>query len=114
MVVTLNEGTPTGGIASAAETLRLGIIGCGYWGQNLVRNFFESPMSTVTHVCDLSTERLSIMGSRYPTATLTQDYREILTDRDVDAVCIATQASTHFEIAKAALNAGKHVWVEKP
>jgi len=92
----------------------MGIIGCGYWGQNLVRNFFEASSSTVTHICDLDAERLATIGRRYPTTAGVTDYQELLSNPDVDGVCIATAASTHYGIAREALRAGKHVWVEKP
>jgi predicted dehydrogenase len=98
----------------AGGALRVAIIGCGYWGKNLVRNFFEAPGCTVSYICDVNQDALGAMSRRYPSATLTTDYREALRDPAVDAVAIATQASTHYQIARAALEAGKHVWVEKP
>ncbi|HLF71350.1 MAG TPA: Gfo/Idh/MocA family oxidoreductase [Dehalococcoidia bacterium] len=97
-----------------ARPLRVAVIGCGYWGPNLVRNFFDAPGSTVTRVCDLEPERLDAIGKRYPTIGLGSDWRDVVHDPDVDAVCIATPAATHYAIAREALNAGKHVWVEKP
>ncbi len=96
------------------DVLRVAIVGCGYWGKNLVRNFFEAPGCTVSHICDLDQNALASIGRRYPTAQLTRDYSEVLRDPSVDAVAIATQASSHYLLARAALESGKHVWVEKP
>jgi predicted dehydrogenase len=90
------------------------VIGYGYWGPNLVRNFWEVPGVKLVSVCDLRPERLDGVRSRYPAVEITGDVREVLNDPRVDAVAIATPVSTHFEIAMAALKAGKHVFVEKP
>ncbi|HYN86218.1 MAG TPA: Gfo/Idh/MocA family oxidoreductase [Pyrinomonadaceae bacterium] len=94
--------------------LGVGVIGYGYWGPNLVRNFMEAPGSEVVSVSDLSAERLAPLASRYPTVRATTDYRDLLRDARVDAVVIATPVASHFELAMAALAAGKHVLVEKP
>lgn len=104
------RGAPT----RTTDGLRVGVIGFGYWGPNLVRNFFEAPGSTVTAVSDLDEKNLEIVNGRYPTVHLTTDYRALLKSPDIDAVAIATPASTHYSIAREALEAGKHVWVEKP
>ena len=92
----------------------IGVIGYGYWGPNLVRNFAEVPGSTLIAVSDLRPERLEQAHSRYPMITTGTDYRALLDDKRVDAVVIATPVSTHFELAMQALRANKHVWVEKP
>jgi predicted dehydrogenase len=92
----------------------IGVIGYGYWGPNLVRNFAEVPGAQVVAVSDLSTERLARVQSRYPTIRTTRDHRDLLSDPAVDAVAVATPVSTHFELALEALRAGKHVLVEKP
>jgi predicted dehydrogenase len=92
----------------------VGVIGYGYWGPNLVRNFCEVPDARVVKVCDLRAERLAQVRQRYPTVSTTTDYRELLDDPTVDAIAIATPVSTHFEFASQALQAGKHVFVEKP
>lgn len=92
----------------------VGVIGHGYWGPNLVRNFMEAPGSTVVSVCDLSADRLAPLATRYPAIRTTSDYRELLADPRVDAIIIATPVATHFELAMAALRAGKHALVEKP
>ncbi|MBM4430992.1 MAG: Gfo/Idh/MocA family oxidoreductase, partial [Chloroflexi bacterium] len=91
-----------------------GVIGYGYWGPNLVRNFVEAPGSQVVAVSDLRPERLALARSRYPTIEATTDYRELLDDRRIDAMAIATPVSTHFELAMQSLQAGKHVLTEKP
>jgi predicted dehydrogenase len=92
----------------------VGVIGCGYWGPNLVRNFQEAPGCRVVGVSDLRDERLSPLRARYPTIKTTTAYRDLLADPTVDAVAIATPVSTHFDLATEALRAGKHVLVEKP
>jgi predicted dehydrogenase len=92
----------------------IGIIGYGYWGPNLVRNFFESSGSRVVAVSDLRADRLAKVTPRYPTVETTTDYQDLLRDPRIDAVAIATPVSSHFEIAMQALRAGKHVFVEKP
>jgi predicted dehydrogenase len=92
----------------------IGIIGYGYWGPNLVRNFFETPDCTVVSVSDLSRDRLAKIGPRYPTVETTTDYRDLLRDPRVDAIVVATPVSTHFKLGMEALQAGKHVLIEKP
>jgi len=94
--------------------IRIGVIGYGYWGPNLVRNFYETPGVQVACVTDLRAERLQLVRARYPTVKVTTNHRELLDDPEVDAVAIATPVSTHFELCMAALKAGKHVMVEKP
>ena len=92
----------------------IGIIGYGYWGPNLVRNFFETPDCRVVSVSDLSRDRLAKIGPRYPTVETTTDYTDLLRDPRIDAVVVATPVSTHFELGMAALRAGKHLLIEKP
>ena len=94
--------------------IKLGVIGYGYWGPNLVRNFMEAPGSTVVAVSDLRSERLNQLTARYPTIKTSANTQDLLDDPEIDALAIATPVSTHFEIAMAALRAGKHVLVEKP
>ncbi len=94
--------------------IKIGLIGYGYWGPNLLRNFMEVPGSRVVVVSDLRPERLAQAQARYPTVRITTDYHDLLADPTVDAVVIATPVSTHFPLAMEALAAGKHVWVEKP
>ncbi|MBW4656735.1 MAG: Gfo/Idh/MocA family oxidoreductase [Kaiparowitsia implicata GSE-PSE-MK54-09C] len=92
----------------------IGVIGYGYWGPNLVRNFYDVPGVQVHWVCDLRTERLARLRLRYPAVEITDDFNQILNDPRVDAVAIATPVSTHFKLAMQALRAGKSVFVEKP
>lgn len=92
----------------------IGVIGYGYWGPNLVRNFAEAPGAILAGISDLSSERLAQARRRYPSARLTERASELLADPAVDAVAIATPVSTHFDLAMQALQSDKHVFVEKP
>jgi predicted dehydrogenase len=92
----------------------VGIVGLGYWGPNLLRNFAEAAGVEVRVVCDLQADRLTAATARYPRVAATREARALLADPAVDAVAIATPVSTHYELALAALQAGKHVLVEKP
>lgn len=94
--------------------IKVGVIGYGYWGPNLVRNFMEAPGSTVVAVCDLRSERLQSLKVRYPTIRTLTNTAELLADSSVDAIVIATPVTSHFELGMAALKAGKHVLIEKP
>lgn len=90
------------------------IVGYGYWGPNLLRNYMELSGAWVQWVCDSRSDALAKAHSRYPAVAGTTDYQDVLDDDRVDAVVIATPISTHYPLAKAALLAGKHVFVEKP
>jgi predicted dehydrogenase len=94
--------------------VRVAIIGYGYWGPNLVRNFAALPDAQVTRVADLRQERLNLVKKNYPDVFTTQDIDSLFTDPEVDAVVIATPVFTHFPLAKKALEHGKHVLLEKP
>lgn len=94
--------------------IRVGVIGYGYWGPNLVRNFMLAPGSAVTRVCDLREERLTSLRKVYPALKTCSRPTDMINDPEIDAVVIATPVSSHFELALAALQAGKHVLVEKP
>jgi len=94
--------------------LNVGIIGFGYWGPNIVRNFSAAEGVQVHAICDRDPESLRRAHKLYPHMTLTQDCQEILSSPAVDAVAVITPVSTHFELAKQALTHGKHVFVEKP
>ena len=94
--------------------IQIGVIGYGYWGPNLVRNFVEATGSRVVALSDIQEERLTKAKTRYPQIKTTTRYRELLTDSTIDAIVIATPVSTHFDLAMEALRAGKHVLVEKP
>src|SRR6266853_1248313 len=92
----------------------VGVIGCGYWGPNLLRNFAENETAELRWICDADQSRLAAMGRRYPAAQITTDYQELLADSNLDAIARVTPVATHFQIARAALVAGKHLLVEKP
>lgn len=94
--------------------VRIGVIGCGYWGPNLIRNFSHLKGSQVLICSDLSEDRLTHMRNLYPQIETTTDYRRILGRKDVDAVVVATPPETHARLSIEALRAGKHVFVEKP
>ena len=94
--------------------IRIGVIGYGYWGPNLVRNFVEAQGAQVACVSDLREDRLALASRRYPSIQTTKNVRELIEDPAIDAVAIATPVSTHYELALRALQEGKHVLVEKP
>lgn len=94
--------------------IRIGVLGYGYWGPNLVRNFAEAPGCEVSVVCDLRDDRLAQVRKRYPAVRTTTGMSDVFADPNIDAVVISTPVSTHYELASKALAAGKHVWVEKP
>jgi predicted dehydrogenase len=95
-------------------TIRIGFIGCGYWGPNLVRNFSLWEDAEVVAVADLSPSRLLAVQRKFPGIETTSDARALIQRPDLDAIVIATPVFTHFELAKLALLSGKHVLVEKP
>ena len=94
--------------------IRFGVIGYGYWGPNIVRNVSGLENGQLVAICDQNAGALKRAGKIYPGITLTSDALEILTSADIDAVAVVTPVWTHFELAKAALENGKHVFVEKP
>ena len=91
---------------------RVGVAGLGYWGPNLARNFDE--LAELAWVCDLDDEHRDRFAARYPGARATASVDEMLADESLDAVVISTPVPTHYALAKQALEAGKHVLVEKP
>ena len=91
--------------------MKVGLVGCGYWGKNLLRNFFE--LDALGAVCDALPAHRELARSMAPGVTLFSDYQELL-DSDVDGIAIATPAVTHFDMAMQAIAAGKDVFVEKP
>lgn len=95
------------------STLRIGVVGCGYWGPKLARNFYELPGSCLAMVADLRDDRLAQIRELYPDVCTTHSYQDLLDD-SLDAVVIATSVKSHYRLAKQALLAGKHVLVEKP
>lgn len=92
----------------------IGVVGYGYWGPNLVRNFSINPDTRVVSVSDLDPGRLGAIRQVYPGVSTTSRYHDLLKDTSIDAIAIATPVHTHYELAIAALRAGKHVLVEKP
>jgi predicted dehydrogenase len=94
--------------------IRIGVIGYGYWGPNLVRNFAELGRAEVAAVADLDQKKLDLVARRFPAVKVTRDFHDLLRDPAIDAVAVATPVNTHFELGMAALKAGKHLWLEKP
>jgi len=94
--------------------IRVGIVGCGYWGINYVRIFSELAQATVVRVCDLNEERLRLVHHKYSYVFPTKSLEELLSDPHIDAVVVSTPAVTHYEVVKACLLKNKHVLVEKP
>ena len=97
-----------------ATVINIGVIGYGYWGPNLVRNFAETPGMNLAAVADLDAKKLEVVQKRFPAVKTTQCYQDLLDDPSIDAIAIATPVNTHFELGMAALKAGKHLWLEKP
>jgi len=95
-------------------TVHVGIVGQGYWGPNLLRNYVDLPDASVEWVCDTNQVALEKVHKRHSSVAVTTDYEVVLGDDRVQAVVLATPISTHFELAKQALEAGKHVFIEKP
>ena len=94
--------------------INMGIIGYGYWGPNIVRNFSVLEGARVSSICDGNQQALNRARKSYPNSAVTQDCNDILNSTEIDAVAVITPVSTHFELAKKALENGKHVFVEKP
>jgi predicted dehydrogenase len=94
--------------------IKVGIIGYGYWGPNLVRNFMNVEGCTVTHICDLDNKKLEIAKKKNPSISTTNSINEIFGNSEIDAIVIATPVSTHYDLALKALESNKHILVEKP
>jgi len=94
--------------------MKIAVIGCGYWGANLIRNFYQSNKVQELMCCDLDQKRLEHMRSLYSSLRILRDYEELLDMSDLDGVVIATPVRTHYLLAKEFLLRGKHVLVEKP
>lgn len=101
-------------VSAEEEPVQVAVVGLGYWGPNLVRNLQEHPGAEVVAVCDSREEPLAKVARRYPSARTTTDFDSILADDSIEAVAIATPVSSHFPLASAVLEAGKHVFIEKP
>jgi predicted dehydrogenase len=111
LLLITQQNTPV--LTTTNGDLRIGVIGCGYWGPKLARNFHDLPGTALTIVSDLREDRLLEVKSLYPEVTITRS-SDLMMNGDVDAVVIATPVNTHYALAKQALLAGKHVFVEKP
>jgi predicted dehydrogenase len=98
----------------SSSTVGVAVIGYGYWGPNLVRNFANTEGVRVVSVSDLDPEKLALLRRRHADVTVTSNFRDLLEDSRIDAIAIATPVHTHYEVALAALRAGKHVLIEKP
>ncbi|MCK5509444.1 MAG: Gfo/Idh/MocA family oxidoreductase, partial [Desulfobacterales bacterium] len=94
--------------------IKIGLIGYGYWGPNLARNFNNNVNFELSSICDFSSDRLDAAAGLYPNVNLENDIKAILEDTKLDAIAIATPVSTHYDLAKKALISGKHLWLEKP
>ncbi len=94
--------------------IKIGVIGYGYWGPNLVRNFAETRDAKVVSVADLDPRKLEIVQRRYPAVQVTTRFQDLLEDTGIDAIAVATPVNSHFELGMAVLRAGKHLWLEKP
>ena len=100
------------GLTRETDSFRVGLIGYGYWGPKLARCL--APDCTIRTICDLSADRLAAAAEDHPRAALERDWRRVAGDPAIEAIVIATPASSHADLARAALGAGKHVLVEKP
>lgn len=96
------------------KELVVGIIGHGYWGPNLLRNFMQLPNSSVSMVCDLDDEKLNSIRALFPSVKTSNKFEELLNNSAIEAIAIATPVSTHFDLVNKSLEAGKHVLVTKP
>ena len=96
------------------DAVSVGVIGYGYWGPNVIRNFFEAPGAEVAACCDTNERRLAAVRQRFPSVRVTREPLSVVNDRSLDAVAIVTPLVTHYAFAAAALKAGKHVFLEKP
>lgn len=96
------------------KEINIAVVGCGYWGPNLIRNFHSLPGSNLKVVSDIDTDRLAHMKSLYSDITTTTDYNDIVDSTEIDAIVIATPVHLHYELAQKSLQAGKHTFIEKP
>src|SRR4051794_38506558 len=99
---------------SGDEPIQIGVVGLGYWGPNLARNFGQQPDAEVRWLCDGRPEVLKRIGREHPGAMRTGDLADLLDDPELDAVVLATPVPTHAQLAVEVLSAGKHCFVEKP
>ncbi len=92
----------------------IAVVGCGYWGPNLIRNLNSLSDCVLKSVCDINSDRLAHMKSLYPAVEITSDFNDLIKDRDINAVMVATPVKFHYQMARKSLLAGKHTFVEKP
>lgn len=111
-MTTLASRTPTR--IESGESVGVAVVGCGYWGPNLIRNFFDTPGCRVAAACDTSEARLEAISRRHPSLNATTSFDDLLDDPAIHAIAIATPVNSHHSLARRALDAGKHVLVEKP
>src|SRR6202012_1591405 len=97
-----------------SNQIKVGVVGCGYWGPNLVRNFNALPDCQLKMMCDTSEQRLRHLKSLYPNIQGATDYDVMLNGIGLDAVVISTSVKWHYPMAKASLLSGKHTFIEKP
>ena len=100
--------------AATPAPVRVGVLGLGYWGPNIVRNLSEIHAAEAVWMCDRRPDQLEVLGRRFPAIRRTQEFDEMLEDDSLEAVAIVTPVATHHDLAMRALEAGKHVYVEKP
>ena len=96
------------------QLIKLAVVGVGDWGKNLARNYHQITDCELKYICDLDQKKLERLQLQLPGTAINTNFNELLADHELDAIVIATTAPTHYELAKAALRAGKHVYVEKP
>lgn len=94
--------------------MNIAVIGCGYWGNHIIRNLYNSDEWDLKYICDIDESNLKETSKKFPHINAVDNFDEILLDDSIAAIAIATPVSTHYDLAKKSLNAGKHTWVEKP
>ena len=94
--------------------IKIGLVGAGYWGKNLIRNIMDSKEAALNIVCDIDKDKLMRVKKRYPGVKITTNYLSLVKDKSIDAVVISTNVNSHYDLAKKAIKNGKHVFVEKP
>jgi len=94
--------------------VNVALVGAGYWGQKLLSKFLAAPQALVRVVCDIHAENRAAVQRKFPEIATAESFEAVIADRQLDAVVIVTPLASHFSLARAALAAGKHVWVEKP
>src|SRR3989337_286158 len=96
------------------NNLNVAVVGCGYWGPNLIRTFSSLPECRVKQVCGTDENRLKHMKKLYPSVATTREFEDLVNDKELDAIVVATPVHLHHELAKMSLLAGKHTFIEKP